>query len=1130
MIFASSSINQGIVMPRIYDNIENKLKDGLNNTFEKATRADFCIGYFNLRGWSQLYNQVDKLPGDYLPEKFNDETKYYCRILIGMQKHPVQILEETFEEDEQNILDNAKTFEFKKELARELREQLVIGTPNNQDEKALRKLSRQIKSGKVTVKLHLAHTLHAKLYLCFRDDFNTPIIGFVGSSNLTFSGISKQGELNVDVVEQDAANKLSKWFQDRWDDRWSIDISQELVEILDESWAGEKDIPPYYIYLKTAYHLAGEARAGITEFSLSKTFEKDLFPFQANAVKVAAHHLHKRGGVIIGDVVGLGKTITATALAKIFEDDFFLETLIICPKNLVKMWEDYVHKYRLRAKVMSITRVQNKLGDERRFRLVIVDESHNLRNREGKRYRALHEYIKLNDSKVILLTATPYNKSYQDLGNQLRLFIDEEQDLGVSPEEFIKSIGGRVQFSAQYQTKEDTIAAFDKSHFSDDWNELMRLFLVRRTRSFIKNNYTKTDENGKNYLLFPDGRKQYFPDRVPKKVDFSFRHEDKEDQYAQLYSEDVIDLIDSMRFPRYGLGQENYIKENPEKEPEPHEVTIINNLGRAGIQLKGFARTNLFKRLESSGYAFMLSVSRQILRNYLFLYAIDNHKPLPIGKQETADIDDYLYTDQEDDLDIGIIEDEADYKERAADFYSDLIKKHKKQFDWIRSIFFTEELKSDLENDNELLLQIVNKNKKLEAEKDRKLTALYKLCNETHPEEKIVIFTQYSDTADYIYENLKNKISKFAKITGDTNNPTLLAYRFSPESNEKRGEISKDEELRVIVSTDVLSEGQNLQDAHIVVNYDLPWAIIRLIQRAGRVDRIGQKADKIYCYSFLPEDGIEDIINLRGRLQRRIKENAETIGADEVFFEGDPVNIKDLYNEKAGILDDEDDNEVDLASYAYQIWKNAIDENPKLNKIIPDLSDVVYSSKKSDNQKHKTGAIVYARTERNNDILTWIDKEKNIVTQSQFSILKALKCEPRERAVPKKDYHHEIVAAAIKHIKNVEDKIGGQLGRRNSARYRTYMRLKRYIEENKDTLFITDEIKNAVDDIYNFTLKSYGKDALNRQLKMGISDEDLARLVVSLRDEQKLTLRDEKEEDIKKEPKIICSMGIVTDE
>jgi len=316
---------------------------------------------------------------------------------------------------------------------------------------------------------------------------------------------------------------------------------------------------------------------------------------------------------------------------------------------------------------------------------------------------------------------------------------------------------------------------------------------------------------------------------------------------------------------------------------------------------------------------------------------------------------------------------EEKYKQNAESIYLKLIRKHKKQYEWIRSIFFTNTLKEDLLNDNKFLFEIININQKWEPENDRKLSALINLCNYSHPNEKILIFTQYSDTAEYIYRNLKDKIDGLEYVTGSSENPTLIAYRFSPESNDKREVISKSAEIRVLISTDVLSEGQNLQDAHIVVNYDLPWAIIRLIQRAGRIDRIGQKAKDIICYSFLPEDGVEDILNLRGRLQRRIKENAETIGSDEIFFEGDPINIRDLYNEKAGILDDEEDTEVDLASYAFQIWKNATDNNPKLKKIIPDLANVIYSSKKKTDALRSTGAIVYSKTAQENDILTWIN-------------------------------------------------------------------------------------------------------------------------------------------------------------
>jgi SNF2 family DNA or RNA helicase len=164
--------------------------------------------------------------------------------------------------------------------------------------------------------------------------------------------------LNVDVLDHDACNKLQRWFEDQWNDTWCVDISKELAEIIDASWARGEPIPPYHIYLKMAYHLSQEARAGLSEFAVPKDFGTQLLAFQAAAVRIAAHYLNKRGGVLIGDVVGLGKTIMASALCRIFQDEpHFLETLIICPKNLVPMWNDYVHQYRLAAKVMSISTV-----------------------------------------------------------------------------------------------------------------------------------------------------------------------------------------------------------------------------------------------------------------------------------------------------------------------------------------------------------------------------------------------------------------------------------------------------------------------------------------------------------------------------------------------------------------------------------------------------------------------------------------------------------------------------------------------------------------------------------------------------------------------------------------------------
>ncbi len=1126
-------------MPRIFDNIDQPLLQALQQTLETSTHADFCVGYFNLRGWKRLANYIENWHG-------GDEA--CCRLLVGMHQNPNEKLRHAMHViKETNRLDNQTALRIKKKLAEEFREQLTIGIPTREDEIGLRQLAHQIRNEKVKVKLFLQHPLHAKLYLLHRQDLAAPIVGYLGSSNLTLAGLSKQGELNIDVLDADACQKLQNWFEDRWNDRWCIDISKELAEIIEQSWAREELIPPYHIYIKMAYHLSHEARAGLNEFSIPSDFEDKLFDFQTAAVKIAAHHLNKRDGVLIGDVVGLGKTLMGTALARIMEDKDDLETLIICPKNLVQMWEYYREEYRLRGKVLSISQVQNELPDLRRYRLVMIDESHNLRNREGKRYRAIQDYIQQNESKVILLTATPYNKSFLDLSNQLRLFVDETEDLGIRPDHCINKVG-ELKFLSDHQCGTNTLAAFEKSEEIDDWRELMRRYLVRRTRSFIMQNYAKEDTDSKRkYLLFPDGTRSYFPTRAPKTVAFTIDDKNPDDTYAQLYSENVVNIINRLNLARYGLA--NYIDEAPAEPPTETEKERLQDLSRGGKRLMGFCRTNLFKRLESSGKAFLQSVDRHILRNYIFLYAIENDEPFPIGGLDASMLDTRFSdadtdnvnlisatSDDEDDELIDTTDSHSNlyiiekYKERAAAIYQIYLTKYSTRFKWIRSDLFLPILKKQLTQDAEALIQILQLYGEWDESKDAKLNALEKLLTQTHPDTKVLVFTQFADTVHYLKAALdKRGLTHLAAATGDSANPTWLATRFSPISNNKKGAFRKEDELRLLISTDVLSEGQNLQDCAIVVNYDLPWAIIRLVQRAGRVDRIGQTAEEILCYSFLPAQGVERIIHLRGRVRARLQENAEVVGTDEAFFEDDGENgnqaIVNLYHENAGLLDDDMDNDVDLASHAYQIWKNAITQNPDLEKIITKLPPVVYSTKPhSPTDTQPEGALVYIRTGDDNDALAWINKNGESVTESQFTILQAAECKPDAEALQPLEEHHHLVEEAAKLIVSEGRSIGGQLGRSTGARFRTYERLKDYASEVEGTLFAIPEIKQVIENIYRYPLRPVAKDILNRQLRSGISNEKLAELVIGLWDDGRLCIVEEEIQT--QEPKIVCSLGL----
>ena len=1095
-------------MPKIYDNQESTFLSGLGDALSRSHRSDISVGYFNLRGWKKIANFVNEYKGG---------EDHQCRLLLGMYGPDYQFKKELLEDDICKV-DNQLARNLKYKTIENFKKQLILGIPSNEDEKGLRLLAKHIKEKKVVVKCFTRHPLHAKLYLTFNKKEFAQKIGFLGSSNLTLAGLEKQGELNIDILDQSSCEYLLQWFKDKWEDQYSLDISDDIIKIIEESWAGESLYRPYDIYIKMAYHLSEDARRGLTDFFIPKDLKNTLFPFQSAAVRIATHHVMNKGGVLIGDVVGLGKTLQAITIAKILEEENGWQTLILCPKNLRAMWEDYLAKYVLRGRVLSITEVQQKLPDLRRYHVVILDESHNLRNRYGKRYQVIKDYIANNDSRCILLSATPYNKTYKDLSSQLGLFLNPDGNIGIRPENFLRKNG------KSFQGLESSLKAFDESDHPEDWQQLMSLFLIRRTRTFIKHNYGKKDTSGK-YYLDVNGRKNYFPHRIAKTVKYSI-----DGQYKRLFSNEVIETINTLKLSRYDLGK--YKKSNLENLTQK-EKELFKDLERARSHPKGFCRVNLFKILESSGFSFLQSIQRHILRNCIFIYAIDNDKDL-IVKGSGSDIVTNAFSEEDEGGFTGFSEEkELDdpqyfltkldlFLEKAKDVYKQYKNQGSKSIRWISSRYFNEHLKKDLKQDTERLIDLLQKSRKWNPEKDLKLKKIEDLLKNECDVKKVLVFTQYKDTAKYLKSELQSRgLKKLTLVTGGMENIQSLIRRFSPKSNDYPIQDKGEEEINILIATDVLSEGQNLQDCHVVVNYDLPWAIIKLIQRVGRVDRIGQESREILCYSFMPDEGLEDLINLKSRIKRRLKENAEVIGTDESFFEDDKQVIIDLYNEKSEILEKEVFNDVDLPSQALGIWEEAIQKDPSLEEKIKNMPDVVHSTKKHLNSND---VILFAKSHITN-YLMYLNKDGKILTENQIKILKMAECRPETKPLQKQEGHYGVIRKGLRAIEKLMVSIDmvGRLGGIRNPRRKVFELLDKFLkEENRD-----EYIKQLSDDIYKYSLSNDAENTLNRMFRRKISDRDILSFIIE-RDKNETLLNKKEEKRMDEKPRIVCSMGLVS--
>jgi len=1113
------------VMPEIYDNLDSPLGAALRQTLAGSTRLDACVGYFNLRGWKEIADAVAALP-------FGTGASPPVRLLIGMNTGEHPDLRSALGQGRFQRNTNRQANRLRQATESALREQLAFRVPSTRDETTLRTLRAQLEEGRVHVKMHLAFALHAKLYLCHMQDRTAADRkGFLGSSNLTYAGLQRQGELNIDVLDGDATHKLQAWFDERWADRLSVDANCILIQLLDASWVSQRTLPPYLIHLKLAYHLSRDARQGLIEFDVPTAIRSKLLDFQTAAVRITARRIMVQGGAMIADVVGLGKTMTATGVALTLQERHGYETLIIAPKNLVDMWQEYLDEYRLLGRVLSRTQVHNALPALRRFRLVVIDESHHLRTRNRRDYRYIRDYITQNEPKVLLLTATPFNRSMEDVANQLGLFLSDDTPLPVRPEAALRR-EGEYAFKTRCRLDNlNSLSAMRRSEEVEDWQRLLSHYLIRRTRSFIEENYAEQDAEGRTFLVLgKDRRRFYLPRRRPKKLEWQTAGEDPA---AVLEGDAVLDAIGALSLPRYQL--QNFL--NAAIEPAAADAEVLERFatGSRG-NLLGITRVMLYKRLSSSGYSFVLSLRRHLLHNYVMLHGLTSEDMIPVGTYDAYDGAEFNDESDEETWTAASVLDPAcpppDWDALAKTTLAHLKTQTPASVTLLPSRLFAADLQTRLREDNRILQSILARVPVWSADKDSKLKSLFRLLAKMHGGDKILVFTEFADTAQYLYRELTNLRlsgglglitgSRASAESGIKQDALAVARAFSPRSvGVSSPPEPVEHELRVVIATDVLSEGLNLQDCAVVVNFDLPWAIIKLIQRAGRVDRIGQEAAEVTIYSVCPTDGVEAVIDLRGRIRRRLFESAAVLGSDERFF-GDreeEAQVRSFFDENS-VLSTLAEEDVDYTSKAYEIWRMAELNHPDLAKRAESLPDQAHATRARD--REAKGVLAYAVSRHAVDHVFFQPVGGALQSISPLEALARTACAPDTPGLPRQDDHHDVVAEIMKAAE--QQAATRTIGSLAGIRKRAYDRLRALIEQEEKTLFPPSrEALAAVETLYEHPLTEMANQRLSGALRGGVQrDQDVMDMVVDLHRNGMLVVERHQEDD---EIQLVCSLG-----
>ena len=849
-----------------------KLEDRFKSTLVNVETFDILVGYFRTSGFKALYNEFESIDK--------------IRILIGLStdKQTVEAYEKSKQLDFLESHTNTKDI-FSKELEKEL-----YSSEDNYDvEYSIRKFVEFLRSGKLELRAFPSRDLHAKVYISkFRKDDRDYGRVITGSSNFSENGLNSQYEFNVELK-----NSIDvKYAQEKFNNLWamSVDLTETYIDTInDKTWLNDT-IKPYELYIKFLYEYFKEKleKKETLEIKPPKGFMK--LEYQQEAVRTISEIVDKYNGCFLADVVGLGKTyITA-----MYMQNLPGKKLVICPPPIIENWEDAINDFGVRsATVVSLGKLEHiKKKGYQDFNYIFVDEAHRFRNENTSQYQLLHEIC--YGKKVILITATPLNNSIYDFYPLITLFQPAKNS----------TIPGVKNLEGFFVNARNRLKKLDKStpeyieevkNISKEVrNKVLKYILVRRTRRDVKEYFS--NDIKKQGLFFPE-------------VDAPHRIVYQYDEKTNEIFDTTISKLKHFTFARYQPG--NNLKATFKRSD--FEQTQERNL-------VGFMKTMLIKRLESSRFAFLQTVSR-FINSYEQFIKMYNSGTVYISKK--VDVYDYLESENEDEL-IEALENDSKAKiYKANQFNNDFIDK--------------------LEFDLSILKWMKDSWSKIDKDfkKDAFIQALK--SDEYLKDNKILIFSESMETGldlyNSLYEDFGNSVLFYSsgecRYENKSVSPNTVKDLIHKNYDPKYYETSDD--IKVLITTDVLAEGINLHRSNIIINYDLPWNPTRVLQRVGRVNRVGSKFDKIHIYNIFPSATADNELNLEDNIKAKIQAFHETLGEDakylteeeetanhKLFGENfyDKVTNKDTYNEDESeensdlkyikILEDIRDNDNEL--------------------------------------------------------------------------------------------------------------------------------------------------------------------------------------------------------------------------